>query len=89
MAKGQDLSRHQKGIVRRYYEHRDTIALARLGEIVSDLALCESEKKAAALWKSAATFLKNAGAGPDEADRIIAARDVRALADLVGRLSKG
>ena len=88
MAKGQDLTKHQRGIVRRYYEHRDTIALQKLSEIVSDLWVCDSEKKSAALWKSAATALKNAGADPARAERILAAKNLKALADLVQELQK-
>lgn len=88
MAKGQDLSKHQRGIVRRYYEHRDTIALQKLGEILSDLWLAESEKKVAALWNSAATALKNAGADPAHAARIVETRNLKALADLVNELQK-
>jgi len=39
MARGQYLTPHQKGIVKRYYEHKDTLATQKLGEIVSDLFL--------------------------------------------------
>ncbi len=38
-----DYTPYQKGIIKRYYEHRDTIALNALAEIVSDLYLAESE----------------------------------------------
>ena len=62
MAKNQYLSPHQKGIVKRYYEHKGSIASQKLGEVVSELYLCESEKKANRLWKSARTALLNAGA---------------------------
>jgi hypothetical protein len=86
MGKGQDLSKHQRGIVRRYYEHRDTIALQKLSEIVSDLWVCEGQKKAAALWKSAATALKNAGADAARAERIVQERNLKGLADLVNEL---
>jgi hypothetical protein len=86
MGQGRDLTKHQRGIVRRYYEHRDTIMLQKLSEIVSDLYLCTGEKKAQALWKSAATALKNAGAEPQRIERIVQARDVKALAGLVGEL---
>lgn len=86
MAKGQHLSGHQRKIVSRYYEHRDTIALQKLSEAVSDLYLCESEKKAAALWKSAATALKNAGADPARAAKIVEARNIEGLAKLLNEL---
>ncbi|QDU72377.1 hypothetical protein [Mucisphaera calidilacus] len=89
MPKGQGLSRHQEKIVKRYYEHRDTIALARLQEIVSELYLAESQAKANKLWTSAGKALKNAGAGQAEIDRTLDARDPAKLASLVTRLSRG
>ncbi len=48
-----DLSRHQKKIIERYYDHRDDIALARLGDIVSELYLADSQRKRDQLWKRA------------------------------------
>jgi hypothetical protein len=86
VAKGQHFTAHQRKIIDRYYEHRDTIALNKLSEIVSDLYLCTSEKKAAGLWKSAATALKNAGANPVQSANVLQARDVQALARLVSEL---
>lgn len=48
-----DFSRHQKKIIERYYDHRDDIALARLGDIVSELYLADSQRKRDQLWKRA------------------------------------
>ena len=48
-----DYSRHQKKIIERYYDHRDDIALARLGDIVSELYLADSQRKRDLLWKRA------------------------------------
>ncbi len=87
MAKGQHLSKYQQGIVNRYYENKDTIVLTRLAEIVSDLALCESEKKAASLWKRAETTLASAKIEPARIRAIVGAKDVKALATLVGEMS--
>ncbi len=89
MAKGQHFTPHQQKIVSRYYEHRDTLMLQKLSEIVSDLYLCETEKKAAGLWKSAATALKNAGANPVRMARVLETQDVKALAQLVTELQRG
>ena len=83
MAKGQHLSRHQKGIVNRYYEHRDTIMLGKLGEAVSELYLCDSEAKAKKLWKSVETALTNLKVPPARAAKLIASRDVKGLAALL------
>ena len=46
MAK-QDLSRYQKGIVSRHYEHYDTKLAQRLTELLSDLFIAEQAAKAA------------------------------------------
>lgn len=87
MAKGQHLSRHQKGIVNRYYEHLDTIQLQRLSELVSDLYLAESPKKADQLWKRAESALAKAMPNDPDVRAVLASRDVEKLARVVSRLS--
>ena len=86
MAK-RDLSSHQKKIVDRYYEHRDTIAVHKLGEIVSELYLADSKKKQDQLWNRATTQLKNASAEPQQIDRLLETRDLNALAELINTLN--
>jgi len=86
MARGDPLTPYQKGVVRRYYEHRENLAHQRLCEIVSELYLCASEKEAARLWRAAAAALKNAGAPRARAERCVASRDLEDLARLVARL---
>ncbi len=87
MAKGQYLSSHQKGIVKRYYEHADTISLQKLQEAVSDLYLAGTGKAAERLWKTAQTALAKSGADPARVARIVAEKNVEALARLVGELA--
>lgn len=86
MAGGRHYTKHQKGIIKRYYENKDHIVNQRLGEIVSELYLCENAKKKASLWKNAHTSLVNAGANKVHAERIVKAQDLEALAKLVGEL---
>ena len=62
MAKGQNLSSYQKGVIKRYYQNKDTLASQKLGELVSELYLADSPKKLDRLWKSVETALVNAGA---------------------------
>lgn len=88
MAKGQNLSRYQQGIVRRYYEHADTITLQKLSEIVSDLYLADSPKKTEQLWKRADTALKKAAAQDPSIRATLASRSVEQLARLVTEMSK-
>ena len=87
MAK-QNLSSHQRKIVNRYYEHRDTIMIHKLGEIVGELALAEDDKKRARLWERVEKALANLDdVKRARADRVIESRDVEGLARLVGELS--
>ena len=86
MAKGRNFTPYQKGVVKRYYEQRESISAQRLGEIVSDLYLCEGSGKAAKLWKSARTALLNAGANPVEVEKLCADRSLERLAKLAGDL---
>ncbi len=54
-----DLSNYQRKLVDRYYENRDSIMLAKLGELVGELYLAESDKKRDKLWERVATAMKN------------------------------
>ncbi len=86
MAKGRHFTPYQKGVVKRYYENRETIATQRLGEIISDLYLCQSPKKAEQLWKGAQTALLNAGGNIVEVEKICSDRSLEHLAKLAGEL---
>ncbi|MFH2001767.1 MAG: hypothetical protein ABIK28_18930 [Planctomycetota bacterium] len=86
MAKERHYTSYQKGIIKRYYNNKDDLMTQKLGEIVSELYLCETEKKKARLWKSAHTALLNAGVHPVHAERIVTARDLTELAKVVGEL---
>lgn len=86
MAKRPDLTSHQRGIVKRYYDHRETIKTTKLAELVSELYLCTDDGKAEKLWRSAATALGGLGANEVRVKRILAERDLGALAKLVGEL---
>ena len=87
MAKGQELTPHQKGIVRRYYEHKDSIMYQKIAEIVSEMYVCEDDRKAARLWTNAHKALVNIGAPKARVERLVANRDLEDLAKLVGELS--
>lgn len=86
MAKRPDLTRHQKGIVNRYYEHLDTITITKLQEAVSELYLAEG-KAADRIWKRVETALARTGAADAAVRAVLEKRDVKALAELVARLA--
>ena len=85
MAKRPDLSRTQRKIVSRYYEHLDTITVQKLAEAVSELYLAEG-KAADRLWKRVETALAKTGASDTRVRQILTRRDVAGLAGLVSEL---
>ncbi|AQQ09549.1 hypothetical protein L21SP3_01355 [Sedimentisphaera cyanobacteriorum] len=84
MARG--FSQHQKNIIKNYYKNLDTIALQKLQESVSELYICESEKKQAGLWKKAETQLKKLDIKPAQLKYIIEEKDLRELARCISKL---
>lgn len=87
MAKGQHLSKHQTGIVKRYYRNLDTITLTKLGELVSDICLCTDPKKLDKLWDRAKLALEKIEVDKVAVDRAFSTRDVKLLATIVNKLS--
>jgi hypothetical protein len=82
-----DHTPYQKGIIKRFYEHRDTLALQKLGEIVSNLYLETNEGKINRLWKSAHAQMIAAGVHEHEAGNVLKERDLGAMAKIISRLS--
>ena len=84
-----DYSKHQQGIIRRYYENRDTIALQKLAELVSNLYLETSTKRLENAWKNVHKQMIAAGVHEHFAKKISDARDLEQLAKVVNELSGG
>jgi len=82
-----DHTPYQKGIIKRFYEHRDTLALQKLAETVSNLYLETSEAKRKRAWKSAHAQMLAAGVHKHQAQSIIDDEDLGALAKLVAELT--
>lgn len=93
MAK-QDLSRYQKGIVSRHYEHYDTKLAQRLTELLSDLFLAEQAAKASPqdaaatkaldkLWARAKENLAKAKVPGEKIDALLLSRRSDRLAQLI------
>ncbi len=55
---GKDFSKYQQKIIRNYYGNRDAIALQKLGEVISEIYLCEPGMKRRRLWDRAVTHLQ-------------------------------
>lgn len=84
-----DLSRHQQGIVKRYYEHEDTILSNKLSELVSELWLAEDEKTKLKLWGKAQVALMRVGVDAGRVATVVGKRDLKALAELVAQADAG
>lgn len=86
MAKGQDFSHAQRGIVSRYYDNRDSIMAQKLAELVSELYLAEG-KKVETLWKRVETALKNTAVDPKKIAAVLESKDITGLAALAAKLN--
>jgi len=80
------LTPYQKAAIKRYYEHKGTRELQKLGEIVTNLYLCESEKKAERLWGKAKKLLLSAGANKVWVEKQVEERNLEGMAEIVNSL---
>jgi hypothetical protein len=84
-AKKRDYSPFQKKVIQRFYENRDDIEAQRLQELVTDIFLAGTSKKADRLWERAQGLLERAeGLDAGVIEAVIANRDVEALAQIAG-----
>lgn len=85
MAKGQEYTKGQTKIINRYYEHLDTITAQKLGELVSELAVCDDAKKADRLWGRVRLALEKTSLNKTQIEKVLATKDVAGLARLVSK----
>lgn len=76
-----DFTPYQKKVIDRYYEHRDPIMLARLGEIASELYLADTEAKLKRLWTRAETAMKALKIPASQIQHILEKRKPEILAE--------
>ena len=81
----ENFTRHQQGIIKRYYANQDTIQLQKLGELVTDLYLAEGKKREK-VWKSIVTALQKLGMPQARIDHIIAEGKPELVANIVKEL---
>jgi hypothetical protein len=81
----ENFTRHQQGIIKRYYENKDQISLQRLSELVTDLYLAEGKKRAT-VWKNLVTVLQKLKVPQERIDHLVKADDPKLLANLVTEL---
>ena len=81
-------SKHQQRIIKNYYENRDSIALQRVQELVTELYLAEGKKRERH-WKSLANHLEKLGVKQDHIDHLIKQDNPELVANLVQNLMAG
>jgi hypothetical protein len=80
-----DYSRHQQGIIKRYYNNLDKIQGQRLAELVTELYLADGKKKDK-LWQTAAAAMQKLKVPQARIDHLLAKKDPALLAALVKEL---
>lgn len=76
----QEYSHYQKGVIAGYYDNLDTIMLAKLGELVSELYVAESQTKQDKLWQRVHKAMIQLKIPPTIIDHIMQKRDAQILA---------
>ena len=80
-----DYTRHQQGIIKRYYRNLDKIQVQRLSELVTELYLAEGKKRDK-LWQAAAATMKKLEVPQPRIDHVLGKKDPALLAALVKEL---
>lgn len=84
-----DLSKHQEGIVKRYYEHHETIQSDKVSQIVSDLYLAEDDKARTKLWGRVQIALMRLNVDATLLANVVRKRDLEALAKIAADVDAG
>jgi hypothetical protein len=75
-----EFSKHQQDIIRSYYDNRDTILLQKLGELVTELYLADTEAKRKRLWERVEKSMTQLKVAPSIAANIMQKKDAAVLA---------
>lgn len=78
-------SKYQQNIIKNYYENRDSIALQRVQELVTELYL-SSGKKRQKHWEQISLHLAKLGIKPEQIERYVKEDKPELIANLVQSL---
>ena len=81
----EDYTRHQQGIIKRYYANADSLQLQKLAEYVGELYLTEGKKREK-VWKSIVTLMQKLEVPQSRIDHIVAQNKPELVANLVQEL---
>jgi intergrase/recombinase len=77
---GNDYSQYQKAVIADYYDNLDTIMLQKLGELVTELYLTDTDTKRDRLWQKAHRAMVKLKVPPAIIEHIMGKKDVEILA---------
>ncbi len=83
-----EFSKHQKQIIKRYYENRKEIDEQRLGEFVTSLFLSEGKKRKK-LWESAVETMRRLNIPESRIKHVVSTDDPAILAEIVTDIQRG
>lgn len=81
----ENFSRHQQGIIKRYYAQSGALGLQRLAELVTELYLAEGAKKKK-MWEQAGQALEKLEVPASRVKIVLESQDPAKLAELVAEL---
>ncbi len=81
----EDYSRHQQGIIKRYYANADSLQLQRLADYVGELYLADGKKREK-VWKLIVTLMQKLEVPQSRIDHIVAQNKPELVASLVQEL---
>ena len=81
----ENFTKHQQGIIKRYYQNIDQITWQKLSDLVGDLYLAEGKKRDK-LWQTAAKHMEKLEVPKDRIANIVEKKDPELLARLVKEL---
>ncbi|RKY23498.1 MAG: hypothetical protein DRP79_09115 [Planctomycetota bacterium] len=79
-------SPHQQRIIKNYYENLENIQNQKLGELIADVYLAETDKKKASLWKRVEKVLTHLKVHPKTVAYIVKNRDIETLSEIASEL---
>ena len=80
-----EYSKYQQKVISRYYDNRDTIALQRVQELITELYLAQGKKRQKH-WDSVALHLGKLGVKPDVIEHLRSQDNPELVATLVQKL---
>ena len=79
-------SKYQQNIIKNYYENRESIALQRVQELITELYLSEGKKRDKH-WENIAKHLEHLGVKPEQIDHLVAKDDPALVAQVIQKLA--